>query len=118
MPIPMIGRSAHLFTLEKMLEEGILESSIIAVFRALISEKGLVDAEICVNMLMGFLSAGFTRLNIEPGCAKTVQIVLGEFAFLLTLLRNSALYMYPRVLLSPLLALVHQVLLPWILLQP
>jgi hypothetical protein len=114
----MIGPSAHLFTLVKMLEEGILESFIIAAFHVLISEKGLVDVEICVNMLMVFLSAGFTLLNIEPDCAKTVQIVQGEFAFLLTPLRNSAHYMFPRVLLFPLLALVHQVLLPWILLQP
>lgn len=114
----MTGPSVHLFTQGKMLEEGILGSFIIVVSRALIFEKGLVDVEICVNMLMGFLSAGCTLLNTEPGCAKMAQIVRGEFAFLPTLLRSSAHYMYPLVLLFPLHAQVHQVLLPWILLLP
>ncbi|KAJ6756314.1 ARM REPEAT CCCH-TYPE ZINC FINGER PROTEIN [Salix purpurea] len=100
----MTGPSVHLFTQGKMLEEGILGSFIIAVSLALIFEKGPVDVEICVNMLMGFLSAGYTLLNIEPGCARMAQTVRGEFAFLPTLLRSSAHYMYPLVLLFPLLA--------------
>lgn len=117
-PILMIGPSAHLFIQGKMLEGGILGSSITVVFHVQIFGKGLVDEEICVSMLMEFLSAGFILRNTEPGYAKMVQVVLGEFASLPTLWMNSVHYMYQLVLLFPLLAQALQVLLQWILVQP
>ncbi|XVE92700.1 hypothetical protein REPUB_Repub01dG0122200 [Reevesia pubescens] len=90
-PTPMIGQSVHSFTQGRMLEEGILGNSITVVFLPLIFARGYVGVEICVNMLMVFLNAGYTLLNIEPSCARMVLVVQEGSASLLILLRNSDL---------------------------
>lgn len=113
--ILMIGQSALLFIQVKMLGEGILGSTITAVFLALISEKELVGEGICVSMLMEFLSVGSTQLNTEHASARMAQVVLEEFVSLLMQLMNSDLFMYLLVLLFPHPAQVLQAL--WILLQ-
>ena len=79
--ILMTGLNAHLSILVRMPEEEIQGSSIIAVSLALILGRGLADVEICVSMLMGFLSAGCTQLNIELVSARMEQIAPEEFAF-------------------------------------
>ncbi|KAK7243551.1 hypothetical protein RIF29_38353 [Crotalaria pallida] len=70
----MIGLSVLLFILERMLKGETPESSITAVFRALILERGFVDVGICVNMLTEYLSAGCTQLSIGQGSVKMVLI--------------------------------------------
>ncbi|XVF02185.1 hypothetical protein REPUB_Repub04eG0154200 [Reevesia pubescens] len=65
----------------RMLEEGILGSSITVVFLGLIFARGHVGMEICVDMLMVFLNASYTLLNIEPGCARIVNDLWGQPQF-------------------------------------
>lgn len=77
----MTGQSAHLSTLERMLAGEIQGSTTIAVCLVLNFARVLAGVVICVNMLMGCLSAGYTLLSIGPACARMVQVVLGESAF-------------------------------------
>ncbi|KAL0316829.1 UNVERIFIED_CONTAM: Zinc finger CCCH domain-containing protein 30 [Sesamum radiatum] len=102
----------------KMLEEGIRGSTITAVCHAQISAKELVEEGICVSMLMGFLSAGSTLLNIGLDCAKTVQVAIEEFVSLLTHKKNSDPSMSLLVPVFPHLARAPLLLMPWTLLQP
>jgi hypothetical protein len=95
----MIGLSVLLFILERMLEGETPESFITAVCHALILEKGLADAGICVNMLMEYLSAGCTQLSIGQGSAKMVPVVTEGCAFLLTYLKSFVRCMCPLDLL-------------------
>jgi hypothetical protein len=70
------------------------KTSITVVCLALISKRGHVGVEICVNMLMEFLSAGSTQLNTRLGFARMVQAAIGGSVFLHTLLRSSIPCMY------------------------
>lgn len=87
-PIHMTGQSAHLSTLERTLVEEIQGSTTIAVCLVLNFARVHADAVICANMLMGCLSAGYTLLSIVPACARMVQAVLDESAFLPILRRS------------------------------
>jgi hypothetical protein len=96
----MTGLNVHLFTQERMHAEEIHESSTTAVCPALIFVKVPVGVGTCVNMHMGFLSAGFTQLNTELGFAKMAQAATDKSAFLPTRLRSSGPCMFLQDLLS------------------
>ena len=110
----MIGLSVLLFTREKMHDEGIRGSIIIAVCRALILGKVLVDVGICVNTLMVCLNAGYTLLNTVPVCVKMVQAVLDGFASLHIFRKSLGRCMCLLALLSRLLGRLLLVLVLWI----
>ena len=87
--IHMIGPNARLFIQERV-QGGTLKKSIIAVSHVLILRKDSVDLVIFVNLLMGFLNAGCTLHNTEPGYVKMEPFVLEGSVFLPTNHKNCA----------------------------
>ena len=81
----MTGLSVRTLTLEKKLVGGIRESIITLVRLAPISGKETVERETLANSLMGFSSAGSTRLVTGLSHAKTGQVVGVGFVSLLIL---------------------------------
>ena len=103
----MIGLSAHLHIRERMLGGEIQEGIITAVYLVQIFGRVLAVEVMLVNMHMGCLNVGFILLNIELGFVKMALIVLGEYAFLPTLLKSSVLCTFLVDRAFPLQGLQH-----------
>ena len=113
----MIGQSAPLSTLVRMLG-GVIHGNItIVVSHAQSSERGHAVKRMHVSMHMVYLSAGFTLLNIGPVSARMRWDATDGFVSLLTSLKNFG----PCMLLLVLRCLLREhsqlVLLHWIWVQ-
>lgn len=93
----MIGLSALLFILAKMLGGVIHGNTIIAVSPALSSGRGLAARGMRVSMHMVSLNAGFTLPSIGLGFARMRTHAPEEFVSLLIRLRSFGPCMLPRV---------------------
>lgn len=113
-----IGPSAPSFTRGRMLGGGTLGSTTTAVSLALIFARVPVDEEICVSMLMEFLSVGFILLSIGLDSARMEPLVIVGFASLLTHQRSSGHFTHPQGPLFSLLVQWPRVLLSWTWLPP